>query len=356
MIDYADREVRHRAEVVMVSPHDIDDELGILPHAVGTAEIDRGYYTDDREAAYLDTSSWDAYAPYSWLRIYHIARIGDREERIERGTYAIRKPEVQAGAGRITFSLALMSAIGALSEDYDAWPMAIGQGARASASISAICLKCKRPYVLEPSFDDYLFRSSLALEAGKPFRSRLYEICSATGNRMTVDSHGRLTFSKYIPPRERDASLLLDADDPRSSIIDGSIALHPDAFSRPSRSVVVYRDGDRIISAQADLPAESEVSAERRGYMIAELHQLVDMGDPKTVSHAQQLAREYLADGADPAQSWELQTLWMPLDQGDVVSFAPRSYDPMGDGSPRKCLVQTVEESETRLKLTLKEV
>lgn len=356
MIDYRDREVRHRIELVMVDPHDLDGELGVLPHAVGTVEMDRGYYTDDREAAYLDTSSWDEYAPYSWLRIYHIARIGDREDRIERGTYAIKRADVQSGAGRATFSLALMSAIGVLSEDYDAWPMAIGQGARASASVSEICRKCGRPYVLDPSFVDYRFRSSLALEAGKPFRSRLYEICTASGNRMDVDSHGRITFARYIPPSEREAGTVLDADDPRSAIVDGSICPRPDLFTRPSRAVVIHRDGDRIVSAQADLPASSEASAARRGYTIAALHELADMGDPKTVSHAQQLARGRLAEDAAPARSWELLTLWMPLDQGDVVSFAPRSNDPMGDGSPRKCLVQSVEESADRLKLTLKEV
>lgn len=194
------------------------------------------------------------------------------------------------------------------------------------------------------------------MEAGKSLLSRLYEICTASSNRLDVDPHGIVTFERYANPADKDPSMLVDVGDPRSVVIDGTVVPGTDLFSRPSRSIVSHRDGDDLLAAQADLPATDPASFERRGYRIARVHELADMGGPKTVSHAQELARGYLAADSAPTGTWELETMWMPLGQGDVVSFAPRGYDPWGDGSPRKCLVQSVDEDAYSLKLKLKEV
>lgn len=356
-VDWADREVRHRVEAVMVNPGDLDDELGVLGHVVGSAQIDRGYYTDDRMGGTIETADWAAYIPGAWLRLYHVgstAATGD--VRVERGTFAIRDAAIATGAGGTVFTFDLMSALGAIAQDYDAWPMSIGQGAKAASVIKSICEKCGRTYAIAPQFVDYLYRSASVLEAGKSHRSRLYSVCSQSGNRMGVDSHGRLTFEQYIAPAQRTPSMTLDVDGPRSIIVDGSIEPGTNLFTRPGRSVVVYKDGDKVIGAQADVAQTSPASRQRRGYTIAELHELTDMGSPKTVSHAQELARTYLASDSAPTATWQLETLWLPLDQGDVVTFAPRRYDPFGDGAARKCLVQSVEEGTYRLNLTLKEV
>lgn len=356
-IDWTDREVRHRVEAVMVNPGDLDDELGVLPTVVGSAQIDRGYYTDDRTGGTVETAAWDDYVLGAWIRLYHVGwtpATGD--VRVERGTFAIRDSTIATGAGGIVFTFDLMSALGAISQDYDAWPMSIGQGAKASAVIKSVCEKCGRPYRTGPQFVDYLWRTGAALEAGETFRSRLFAICTQTGNRMDVDAHGRLTFRQYVAPAQRTASMTLDVDDSRSVIVDGSIEPGTNLFTRPARSVVVYKDGDKVISAQADVAQTSPTSRQRRGFTVAELHELHDMGSPKTVSHAQQLAKSYLAGDSAPTATWQLETLWLPLDQGDVVEFAPRRYDPFGDGGARKCLVQTVEETVDRLRLTLKEV
>lgn len=356
-VDYTDRELRHRIECVMVNPHDLGNELGLLPCVVGSTTIDYGYYTDDRCSASIETADWDAYQLGSWLRIYHVVStpaMGD--VRIMRGTFAPYDATITSGAGRTTVQLQLQSALGALGEDYDAWAMTIGARASASNAIKTICNKVGRPYRLLPSFIDYRYTSSSALEAGKSFRSRLYAICSASGNRMDVDARGRLTFEKYVAPSEKYPSMFLDVDDARSVIVDGTVSLGTSQFSRPSRSIVVYKDGDEVISAQSDVASSSTASFERRGYTKAILHELDDMSSPKTVAHAQQLAAKYLKTDAAPTETWELETLWLPLKEGDVVSFAPRGLDPFGNGKARKCLVQSATETTSRIKLYLKEV
>ena len=354
-VDFSDREVRHRIEAVMVNPFDLSDELGLLPCIVGTLQIDRGYYTDDRCSGSISTASWDGYAEGAWLRIYHVCTADGRDVRYERGTFAISNADISSGAGRTVFELSLMSALGAIGKDYDAWPMAIGRNALASASIRAVCEKCGRPY-RTTGMADYRYTSASALEAGKSFRSRLYAICSASGNRLDVDPHGRITVTAYVNPRDKYPAYALDVDDARSVIVDGSVKPGTDRFTRASRSIVVYKDGDKVISAQSDVSETAAASFQRRGFTIAELHELEDMGDPKTVAHAQSMAKSYLKSDAAPTETWELETLWMPLDQGDVVTFAPRGLDPFGDGKARRCLVQSVEETTSRLKLTLKEV
>lgn len=356
-VDWLDRELRHRIECVMVNPHDLGNELGLLPCTVGSLTIDYGYYTDNRCSASITTADFDQYQLGLWLRIYHVAStpaMGD--VRIERGTFAIYDATISSGAGRTSVQFQMQSALGAIGEDYDAWPMTIGKGATAGKTIKAICGKCGRSYRLSPTFVDYRFTSSSALEAGKSFRSRLYAVCSASGNRMDVDAHGRITFEKYTAPSERYPSMALDVDDARSPIIDGSVSLGTSLFSRPSRSVVVYKDGDSVISAQSDVASSSKVSFERRGFTKAELHELNDLSSPKTVAHVQQLASRYLKTDSAPTETWELETLWLPLKEGDVVTFAPRRYDPLGNGKARKCLVQSVTETTARLKLYLKEV
>lgn len=352
MTDWHSREIRHSVELVMVNPHDLDDELGLLGHVVGSSKLMHGYYTSDRIGGTVVTRSFSSYACNAFIRVYHIAD----GERMERGTFAIRRSSPKTGSGSIAMELSLMSALGMISEDYDAWPMAIGVGARAGDVISAICAKAGRPYAIVEPFNDYIWRTARALDAGETLLSRLHEVCSASSNRMGVDPHGRISFSRYVNPSERDPSISIDVGDPRSVVVDGTVVPGTDLFERPSRSIVSHSDGDTLIAAQSDLPATDPASFERRGFRIAEVHELADMGSPKTVSHAQQLARAYLAADSAPSGTWELQTLWMPLGQGDVVSFAPRSYDPWGDGSPRKCLVQSIDEETGSLKLKLKEV
>lgn len=356
-VDYSDREVRHRVEAVMVNPNDMDDELGILPITVGSAKIDQGYYVDDRIGASLTTQAWGDYIQNSWIRLYHICSTpATGDIRHERGTFAVKDATIGTSMGRTVFDMTLMSALGTIANDHDAWPFSIGMGARASAVIDAICSKCGRPYALDEPFTDYIWRTSTALEAGKSFRSRLYEACSTSGNRMTVDTHGILRFSQYVNPTQAEPSMALDADDPRSIIVDGSVMPDTNLFRRPSRSIVIYKDDAHVISAQSDMPVESPTSTARRGFTVAELHELSDLGSPKSVAHAQELAADLLAADSAPTTVWQAETLWLPLSQADVISFAPRGCDPFGGGSPRKCLVQSIEETTTRLKLTLKEV
>lgn len=355
-VDWLDRELRHRVECVMVNPNDMSDELGVLPCIVGSSSIDRGYYTDARVSGAIGTRDWDAYIPGAWLRIYHVAStpaMGD--VRRARGTFAVTDAAITGAAGSLRVQFQLSSALGVLGADYDAWPMTIGVGAKASDSIRAICRKCGRPYRFD-AFADYRYTTAAALEAGKSFRSRLYAICTESGNRMEVDPYGRLVFSGYTAPRSKYPSMALDVDDARSPIADGTISPGTNLFSRANRSIVVFKDGDRVISAQADSDPASECSAERRGFVRAELHELNDLPSPQTVAHAQELAARKLKSDAAPTRTWELETIWLPLGAGDVVSFAPRRYDPFGKGGARKCLVQSVEETGMRLKLTLKEV
>lgn len=354
-VDFADREVRHRIECAMVNPFDLGNEMGLLPCIVGSLQIDRGYYTDDRSSGSISTASWGDYIDGSWLRIYHVCTVDGRDVRYERGTFAISDADISTGGGGTVFQLSLMSALGAIGRDFDAWPMTIGKNGLASSAIKTICGKCGRPYSIS-GMADYRYKTSAALEAGKSFRSRLYAVCSASGNRLDADSHGRITVAAYVNPKDRYPSYDLDVDDARSVIVDGSVKPGTDLFTRPSRSVVVYKDGDKVISAQSDVAESARTSYQHRGFTIAELHELDDMGDPKTVAHAQSMARSYLKSDAAPTETWELETLWMPMDQGDVVTFAPRGLDPWGSGRARKCLVQSVEETTARLKLTLKEV
>lgn len=352
MTDWHSREIRHRTEVVAVNPHDLDDEWGTIEHVAGSCTLVHGYYTEQRVSASVEMRSFADYPDHAFLRIYHLA--GD--ERIERGTFAISRARPKTAAGAITMGLSLMSALGMISEDYDAWPMSVGQGARTKDVIAAICGKAGRAYTLSPTFVDYIWRTGRVMEAGKSLLSRLYEACSASSNRLDVDPHGLLTFEQYVNPADKDPSATIDVGDPRSIVIDGTIVPGTNLFGRPSRSIVMHGADDTFIAAQSDLPATDPASFERRGYRIAEMHELSDMGSPRTVAHAQQMARNYLASDSAPSGTWEVDTLWMPLGQGDVVDFAPRMYDPWGGGEPRRCLVQSLDEGVGTMKMLLKEV
>jgi hypothetical protein len=273
----------------------------------------------------------------------------------------------ESGAQVVEYGL--KSALAAISDDLVPWHWTIGGGVRSNDFVRDILGGTGRPYVIAADAANHLYGEPKVYEMGDSRLSILMDAADVSGNRVGVDGHGRITWSRYVEPSRMGASFRIDVTDPRTLALDG-VKGSTSRLSSPTRAVVTYHgqkrdaNGDIVRDAEnnpveidlwatADIPGSETSGA--RGYVMAKHEQLQELDD-QTQAAIDAKARAVASQTTSGAwREWELTSAYMPIRMGDVGELV------LGDGIDgglHKVLVKNVKLSLDTLQmwLTLKEV
>lgn len=318
--------------------------------------ITEGYYEGTRISAALSVPDWSGYDGYAWVRMTHGVEGTGYSQRLFTGFVWDEGATLTRGA--LSASPHCVSALKALDGDYTTHAVSVGRGGTAKAVAEQLLKGAARPLRFESGCPDHRFAESRVWDAGTSRLSLLNDLCDLMSARADVDPDGVVTLSRYVAPSQRAASRWIDGD-AHGVVLSADISRSSEAHQTPSRVIVTWSGSegggdarhDVSISGYADLPARSAFAWQRRGYLLSDVRQMNDMGDPRNVSHAQQLARSYLP-GESTGTEWDVSMLWLPVHEGDVVQFRPPGMD------WRKCLCKSldIDLNKWTIKATLKEV
>lgn len=356
MTDWLDTTLKKNVIVEKVSPNDIDEVIGILEGVDrGSSSIECGYYTDTRTSGSL-TVVGDSYERFQFLRpIVEVPEIGHRREL---GLYLVWNDPASKPASEWVYELELQSMLHTLSTSMSGRLWTLAANSKAMTAARQMLSKCGRQYVI--TGNDYVMKSLKAFDANTSWLSRLYGLAEVSGNRIDVDGHGRITIGQYVEPSAKTPKMTLNIDDPRGII--QSISMSSNELSMPNQVVVrcAYSEtvnGNTVnkeVVGQADL--KGGFSAATRGFTVTNYVEESDMS-PRTVARANQLAAERLKRDTAGIVEWEIETPYLPLWEGDVVSLLV-SDGPSGHTNARKCLVKSIDMEllHCGMKIGLKEV
>ena len=350
MIDWKDPRVEHEWEFLQVDPHNLNSIRGELTGVVlGGCSLSFGYETETRVSAKIKVAESD-YIEDSWIRI--VDTIPGTDYREEIGTFivsGITGDSVNAGLHTIEYEL--QSVIWTLKEDYCGGHWTIGKGAYALTALETVASLCEKSFRKKAGALDYRYGASKVYDRGTSYLSIMKDICTVSGNYLSIDGHGCITVEPYIALASRGVRWELDATSERSMIIDEGIERSSTLYDMESRAIVIYSGDNREIVAQADVRPSSRASPQRRGYTRAKVYNISDL-QPQTQVAAQALADKYAANNSYSV-SYMMTTMYFPCSCGEIVM-----YTDLNRGRHR-CMIKNIDSinlAELTQKLTLKEV
>lgn len=339
--------------VYMVDPHNLDTVRGELS-GVTDCSLTFGYYSDTRVSGSISTVN-DNYIGGSWLRIF--VTIPEKLAMQDyTGVYEIATLGVQSftsemipeGGESRTYSL--QSVLWMLSEDAAYTLFTIGANTPASTVLRNIASICQKEITFAPGFKDGWFGNPVAYERTDSYRSILSDVASASGNQLSVDSHGRLKVDPYINPSNREVDWSIDLDSESSIVLEPGYSDTDQTGEAYNRTVVMATSNDQTIVAASDAPSDDPISSAYRGWTRTKVHQVSEMS-PFTQWRAQQLTDQYIYDDRNTGYSRTCTCLYWPAQEGEILEWKQYGYT-------TKYLIQTIDAdySKWTVKLTLKEV
>lgn len=350
MIDWKDPRVEHAWEFLQVDPHDLNSIRGELTGVVlEDCSLSFGHETETRASAKIKVVESD-YIEDSWIRI--VDTIPGTDYKSEIGTFVVSGITGDSvSAGLHSIECELQSVLWTLKEDFCGNHWTIGKGAYALTALESVAKVCEKTFRAKAGALNYRYGSSKAYDLGESYLSIMKDICTVSGNYLSVDGHGRITAEPYIAPASRGVRWELDATSERSVILDDGIERSTTLYDMESRAIVIYSGDNREIVAQADVRPSSRASPQRRGYTRAKVYSISDL-QPQTQAAAQALADSYAANNGYTI-SYTMTTMYFPCSCGEIVMYTDL------DGIRRKCMIKNIDSvnlSELTQKLTLKEV
>lgn len=357
-IDWKDLSRTDKLEFVMVSPQSMDQTLGtIVDVDLTKSNLSSMYYTDTRTSGSIAFLDPDQYVPNSLIRIIH--RVPDKGYSNELGTYLVRANPMQRTKGYWMSTLTLESRLEGLALNLAKDPWTVAQSASMLTAMRQMLENCNVHYEFLGA-KDKVATSTFVYETGGSYLSRLYDLCSLSGNRLDVSGHGLVTISAYVQPKSKSPVFKIDLADIHG-IAGDDISLTSSYMETPNRAIVCYRytedvngeSVDREITAYADSTGNNSITA--RGYVVADYYEVTEL-EPATYATALNMATSRLANQQKDKVEWELNMPYFPVWEGDTVELivhdGPESYR----GS-RHCLVksQKISLDKMTMDLVLKE-
>lgn len=398
-VDWRDLTAEHELCFQMVSQTNFDDTWGELEGVdLSGSSIEAAYYTDERTSGKLSVVG-DGWIRGSFIRI--IDRIPKYGYTNVLGTYIVTDDGATWQNGVWRYELELHSSLKMLAGDLLVRPWAIAKGASALSCMKQVLIGSgahsmrsvfgsfggagDAKVTVDTSLaEDKQATTAQIMAAGKSRLECMYALSTMSNNRIDVLPHGYVSVSRYVNPHSKVPKFRIDLSDPRGVAIEGTLSRSSDWLSMPDTYAVqhtyseevqssekykrsgtrkdgtTYKAGEnktenvqREIYGEAHLAASSAHSVAKRGYSIVRFESLAEMA-PKTDKRAQEIANERLKAETAELIEWELETVYLPLWEGDVVELVVPSGLYTG---VRKCLVKNVSINlETmHMQLTLKE-
>lgn len=399
-IDWKRTDVTHVLTAQMVSQTNLGATVGTLEGVDwASSNIEAAYYTDLRTSGKLVVIG-DGWVRGSFIRIIHsIPEFGFKETL---GTYVVTDDDAELENGVWRYELELQSTLVMLKDDLlkDPWPIKKGSKALkamkdvlgssgAHSMRSALAdfggAEGSSAVTIDDSLaDDVPASTALIMESGKSRLECFFALCSMSQNRIDVKPDGYIAVRRRVRHSSKAPKFRFDLEDPRGTVVDGSVSRSTDWLSVPDTIIVEhsfdvevedgtydrkttdkdgtvhpkgskkYKTEQRTIRAVAKTPTGPH-SVKKRGYSIAEVQQVENVV-PHTLARASQVAAE-LVKNASQHTTWEIDTTYVPLWEGDVVELVVHDGVKEYRGV-RKCLVQNVDIDlgSMLMSLTLKEL
>ena len=377
-IDWRDQTHEHRVRYQMVSQTNLDDVWGELGGVDPSgSSIEAAYYTDTRTSGKLSVYG-EHWIRGSFIRVTD--EIPDLGYSRELGTYIVTKDDASLEGGIWHYDLELHSMLKGLSEDRLTQPWSIAKGASALDCMKGVLLGSgmhsmrkvlgilDHPGDAQVEVDDSLaedVRATTAqiMQAGRSRLECLYALAKMSHNRVDVNPHGNIVVAKRVSPGSRSPKFRIDLADERGVSLYGTLSRSSDWLELPDVVAIEHKYTDksgkkseqRTVYGEARLSSSHARSTARRGYSVVSFESVKEMA-PKTAQRAHEMAKQRLAEQSTELVEWELQTVYLPLWEGDVVELVVHDGDPRYQGV-RKCLVKQVEIElqHMTMRLTLKE-
>lgn len=363
-LDWTDAAKVNRVRVLMVDPRDVNRVLGELRGVdLSDSSLDAGYYSDTRTSGKLAVRG-DGWIRGSLLRIVH--EIPERRYSNVLGTYIVTDDGARRG-GKWGYDMTLQSRLYGLSTDKLNAPWTIAANAYAETAMRQIVAGAEF-YELVGAPNVYRFKGAQVMDTGTSRLSALFALANASSSRLDVTPNGDVLVEPYVAPRNRTPKLRIDLRSSRG-VASGALTRTTNWLSMPDEVVVSYKWTETSSGGQGSsqtIQREVHGSAtvwqlahqhrSNRGYRVTDHIEVRDL-QPPTALRAQQLAREYLERDSNENIEWQLETLYLPVWEGDVVElYVPDGQE--GYTGLRKCLVKSVSlslDGAMPMRLTLKE-
>ena len=398
-VDWADVTAEHELTFQMVSQTNFDDTWGELEGVdLAGSSIEAAYYTDERTSGTLSVVG-EGWTRGSFIRIIH--KIPKYNWTQTLGTYIVTDDGATWQNGVWHYTLELHSTLKMLASDLLTTPWVIAKGASALTCLKDVLLGSGAHSMRKilGNFDtaadatvtadtslaeDKQATTAQIMKAGDSRLKCMFALASMSDNRLDVAPYGYITVAKRENPHAKVPKFRIDLADPRGVAVEGTLSRSGDWLSIPDTYAVqhtysaevktnetyktsgtredgtTYKKGDPKYEKQqmevygsAKVAASSAHSVQHRGYSIVKFESL-----PELVTKTSKAASEEAKKRLDAEQveliEWELETIFLPLWEGDVVELVV--HDGIYTGV-RKCLVKNVEIAldTMHLSLTLKE-
>lgn len=346
-------ELGHRLRVEMTDAMRHEDTLGRLDVDADSGSITMDTTTNTIAQASIVCPDWNQWIENSWIRIVH--EIPEYDYRQVMGTFFVYSEGRSFKYGSTAASPSLYSSLKALSMDKVPSPIFVAEGAPISKVFGAL-LDPFAKYRISPECGEYYYTSTYVIDAGTSKMEAMRSLCANVNWEYRLEGDGTIVFVPFQPYASRPIAYTIDARASRSVVHENT--LKPEGSDRmtPGRSIVVWKGDntdDEPVSAYADVTPDNMASPQRRGYIVAELHELSDLNGDRTSQNALIYARQFLEKDSRVLRKWSMDTLWLPIEIGDCVMFRPEDEDGF-----TRTIAQNIEYdlSKWKLKITLAEV
>ena len=352
--DWHDTELDHEFHVYMIDPLDHSAVMGELEVYSDSGSVTWSDGDGVGVTASLEVPDWSKWKDGTWLRIVH--RVPSYKYTRTLGTFIVWDDGASGGLEVLEGSPELCGAIRGLEYDYLPIHIAVGEGASMRTVISRVMDATPVPYRFAAGFKDYRFTEPHIFDAGVTRIDTLRDLCNIGGNEVFTGEEGSIVFRNYVYPGDVTPLTVIDCTAANTTVFESSVQRTSLSRQIAGRSIALWSgrddEGAATIGGYADVSSRHIASPQRRGYIVSEVHELDDLSEPKTYEHAQALARQWLKEDSTNTVEWTFTSTWLPLVNGDVVTFRPPG---MGF---RKCVVETVNADlgAWTVDVTLKEV
>lgn len=331
--DWLKHNYHSEIRVDMVDPHDLTKVLGTLEGVdLADSSLSWGYYADTRVSGSISTID-DNYIDHSLLRIVHLIPEWDYEQPLATLWVKGDDTEYTNGVWKTTYDL--MSAMATLQNDYTTTPLTVDSGAMYIDVVKHLLEGANRPYKINNP-RDYRFMRARVYEMGDSRMSNIFDMTTATKNRVNVDPLGYVTINRWDTPAEREPIFKLELEGEQTNVIE-SISRTSDRLQTENMVIVSAGTEDKTVVGWARSNGEESFAA--RGYTLAKVVSLDNLS-PLTKARADQEAESRLKSAVLASTEWSFDCLYLPLTEGDVITMSV----PEGKfGGDYKCLVKNVE-------------
>lgn len=360
-LDWTDAAKVNRIRVLMVDSRDVTRVLGELKGVdLSQSSLNCAYYSDTRTSGKIAVLG-DGWIRGSLLRIVHEIPEWDYSNVL--GTYIVTDDGARRDAGAWHYDMTLQSRLYGLSTDKLDKPWLISSNAYAETVLNQL-ISGATYYRLDGAPPVYRFKGAQVLGTGTSRLSALFSLANVSSARLDVSPLGNPTVRAYVRPMLKTPKLRIDLRSSRGLARDG-LTRTTNWLMMPDEVVISYKynetvDGKAVqheITGSATVWQQAHQAEVNRGFRVTDYVEVRDL-QPATAARADQLALERLQTDSVEHIEWELETLYLPLWEGDVIElYVPDGQQ--GYTGLRKCLVKSIDLSlngAMPMKLVLKEV